>query len=89
MNRIVIILLLGLSVFLLSGCIEVGYKTEVTLSLFKKERTPMPVIVDDDYPVSPVQSLQVDNEVIEQSYESRPIMSTERKGFTAFKRRER
>lgn len=97
MKRIVIILILLGSLCLVSGCIEVSYKTEAKLTFGgKKEPTARPRISDNDYPYSPkpVPAVFASQEVIdakEQSYKSRPKMSViepKRRGFKKFKRRE-
>jgi len=94
MNRIVIIVILLGSLCLVSGCIEVSYKTEAKLSFGgKKEPTARPRISDNDYPKM-VPAIFASQEVIdakEQSYKSRPKMSAiepKRRGFKKFKRRE-
>jgi len=58
MNRIVIILV-TLCLVLCSGCIEIGYKSEVNLSLFKQEDTRPRIVrtkpkVNYDYPTQKV-----------------------------------
>jgi len=65
MNRIAIILV-TICMVCCSGCIEIGYKSEVNLSLFKQEDTT-PRIVDYGYPVSPVKAQPViqDVEILE------------------------
>jgi hypothetical protein len=101
MNRIAITIILG-SLCLLSGCIEVSYKSEVTAKLrspFAPEQITKPVIRGNGYPYSPktIPALLVSNDYIadnQQSYKSRPTISLignkpKRRGFTAFKRRER
>lgn len=95
MNRIVIIFILLGSLCLVSGCIEVSYKTEASISLFKKPAKPVarPRIVDDGYPKT-LPALFASQEVIDanySSYKSRPKMSAtepKRRGFKKFKRRE-
>jgi hypothetical protein len=66
---------------LCSGCIEVGYKTEVTLSLFKQGESTIPVIVDtepiiDDY----------DYPIQREKEEEKPIVYPEivERGFAKF-----
>jgi hypothetical protein len=93
MNRIAIIIILG-SLCLLSGCIEVSYKTEASVSLFKK--TKKPTIVDNGYPTleSEVAAILAEKEQLQSSDKNRHTMSLitnepKRRGFTAFKRRER
>ena len=49
MNRVVIILV-SLCMVLCSGCIEVGYKTEVKLSFFKKNHTRPTIVESNGYP---------------------------------------
>ena len=100
MNRIVIILILLGSLFCLSGCIEVGYKTEVKVSLLKKTDTsaPRPRILDNGYPNSPrtIPSVFANQMIIddkEYSYKSIPTISQDttelkRRGFKKFKKRE-
>jgi len=52
MNRIAIISILFGCMLLTSGCIEIGYKTEVKVSIGKKKPTSTPVVVDNGYPNS-------------------------------------
>jgi len=69
MNRIVIIVLLG-SLFCLTGCIEVNYKSEARLTLGKKKPSVRPRIVDNGYPYSPkpLQANLISNESIRDTY---------------------
>lgn len=53
MNRIVITFILFSCLFLNSGCIEVAYKSEVKVSLFKKQNTSRARTIANDYPYSP------------------------------------
>jgi len=96
MNRIAIISILFGCITLTSGCIEVSYKTEARLTFGgKKEPTARPRIVDDGYPKT-LPAVFASNENVydnHSSYKSRPtisaINSKRKRGFTAFKRREK
>ncbi len=92
MNRIVITIILLGSLFCLSGCLEISYKSEVTAKLknpFMKE-TARPRIVDNGYPYSPVTipALFASVETLDAYYPQQKSTEPKRRGFKKFKNRE-
>jgi len=84
MNRIAIIIILG-SLCLLSGCIEVSYKSEVTAKL----KSPFaPAIIDDGYPNSTQTKSALKSSDKNRHTMSPIIKEPKRKGFKKFKKRE-
>lgn len=57
MKRIAIITISLVSLFCLSGCIEISYKADAKLTIGKKrQQIARPTIVDDGYPIQPESS---------------------------------
>jgi hypothetical protein len=81
MNRIAITSILFCCVFFTSGCFEVGYKTEVKLTLGRKKE-PAPEIVDNGYPTLPVSLVEKEPlKVYRQEISDEP----RRRGFKKFR----
>lgn len=87
MNRIVIILILLGSLFCLSGCLEISYKSEVTAKLknpFMKESS-RPRIIDNGYLYSPkvIPALFTNTEPLDYYLQEKSIKPKSR-GFKKF-----
>jgi len=84
MNRIVIILILLGSLFCLSGCIEISYKTEAKISFGGKKTPPRPRIIDNGYPYSP----KTIPAIYAESVSISKVETKKRRGFKKFTKKE-